>query len=102
MPAMEHDRLGLPLSTRSAAAAAAYREGMDLLLSAWPGADAALARAIEADEGFALAHAASARLHQVYARAAEARAAAAKARAAAAGATERERSHVEIVGLAVE
>ena len=32
------DRYGLTLSTASAAAADAYREGVDLLLAAWPGA----------------------------------------------------------------
>ena len=32
------DRCGLPISTPSDAAAAAYREGLDLMLSAWPGA----------------------------------------------------------------
>ena len=33
-----HDRYGLPLSTSSAEAAAAYREGVDLMFSAWTGA----------------------------------------------------------------
>ena len=32
------DRRGLPLSTTSDLAAERYREGVDLLLSAWPGA----------------------------------------------------------------
>ncbi|MBC9177092.1 tetratricopeptide repeat protein, partial [Roseomonas ludipueritiae] len=55
------DRRGLPLSTSSDLAAGRYRDGIDLLLSAWPGAAEALEEAIAADPGFALAHAARAR-----------------------------------------
>ena len=47
-----HDRYGLPLSTSSEAAAAAYRDGVDLMLSAWPGAAEAFDAAIAADPGF--------------------------------------------------
>ena len=36
---MERDRYGLTLSTASAEAAAAYREGLDLTLAAYPGAE---------------------------------------------------------------
>jgi hypothetical protein len=96
------DRYGLPLSTASAAAAAAYGEGVDRMLAAWPGAQEQIEEAITSDEGFALAHAASARLHQIYGRGAQARAAISKARERVAGATPRERAHVEILGLAVE
>ena len=35
---VHQDRYGLPLSTASAAAAQAYRDGVDLMLSAWTGA----------------------------------------------------------------
>jgi hypothetical protein len=56
------DRYGLALST-SSEAAAAYRDGIDLMLSAWPGAAEAFDAAIAADSDFALAHAARARLH---------------------------------------
>ena len=38
------DRYGLTLSTNSSEAAAAYREGVDLLLAAWPGAAEAFER----------------------------------------------------------
>ena len=72
------------------------------MLSAWPGAEECLAWACDEDEGFALAHAASARLHQIYGRRALALAAIARARQHAAGATGRERAHVEILGLAIE
>src|ERR1700749_2262328 len=59
------DRYGLRLSTESAGAAA-YRDGVDLMLSAWPGAGDAFDRAIAADPDFALAHIARARVHSFY------------------------------------
>ena len=54
------DRYGLPMSTSSEAAAQAYRHGIDLMLSAWPGAAQAMDLAIETDGEFALAYAATA------------------------------------------
>jgi hypothetical protein len=99
----EQDRYGLPLTTSSAAAAVAYREGMDLLLSAWPGAAAAFDRAIEADPAFALPHIARARVHATYAEGHAAKALAAQARQLAArNATPRERSHVETLALVID
>ena len=96
------DRRGLPLSTTSDLAAERYREGVDLLLSAWPGAAEALEGAVAADPDFALAHAARARLHAIRAEPAEARARiATAAELAAERGTERERSHVEVLSLAV-
>lgn len=96
------DRRGLPLSTRSGLAAERYREGVDLLLSAWPGAAEALEEAIAADPGFALAYAARARLHAIRAEPAQAHAAIATAAdLAARGGTERERGHVEALSLAI-
>ena len=68
------DRRGLPLSTTSNLAAERYRNGVDLLLSAWPGAAGALDGAIAADPDFALAHAARARLHAIRGEPVEARA----------------------------
>jgi hypothetical protein len=60
-PAMTQlDSRGLPLSTTSDLAAERYRAGVDLLLSAWPGAAEALGEASAADPDFALAHAARA------------------------------------------
>ena len=61
--ALLQDRYGLGLSTSSEVAAATYRDGIDLMLSAWPGAAEAFDAAIAADSDFALAHAARARLH---------------------------------------
>lgn len=97
------DSRGLPLSTNSDEAAARYREGVDLLLSAWPGADAVLDAAIAADPDFALAHAARARLHAIRAEMPAARACIARAaeRVARHG-TARERSHVEVLSLAIQ
>lgn len=96
------DRYGLALSTASPAVTAAYAEGVDRMLAAWPGAEECLAWACEEDDGFALAHAASARLHQIYGRGALAKTAIGRARERAAAATARERAHVEILGLAIE
>ena len=99
---MESDRYGLALATSSAKAAAAYRRGVDLLLAAWPGADAGFEEAIDHDPGFALAHAGLARGLQIYGRIPEARNALAVARQRAGGASARERAHVHILGLAID
>lgn len=97
------DRYGLTLSTASAEAAAAYREGMDLLLAAWTGAAEAFERAIAADADFALAHIARARIHTFYQQGDVARKKAALARELVArNGSERERSHVETLALAIE
>jgi len=100
---MRHlDSRGLPLSTTSERAAERYRRGTDLLLSAWPGAAEILEEAIEADPDFALAYAARARLHAIQADLTEARACIATAENIVARCgTERERSHVDILSLAI-
>jgi hypothetical protein len=98
---MESDRFGLALATSSAEAAAAYRRGVDLLLAAWPGAEASLLEAIGHDPGFALAHAAVARNFQIYGRMPEARETIATASGLAAKATPREAAHVRILELAI-
>ena len=97
------DLYGLPISTQSEPAARAYRQGIELMLSAWPGASEAFDLAIERDPDFALAHAARSRLHLIYAEmpAAQEKATAAR-RLAARNATEREKSHVEILALTTE
>ena len=96
------DRRGLPLSTTSDLAAERYRDGVDLLLAAWPGAAEALEVAIADDPDFALAYAARARLNAIRAEPVEARARiAAAAEIVARHGTERERSHVEILSLAI-
>lgn len=96
------DSRGLPLSTTSDLAAECYRHGVDLLLSAWPGAAEALEQAVAADPDFALAHAARARLHAIRAEPAKAKARIATAEELVARCgTERERSHVAILSLAI-
>jgi hypothetical protein len=97
------DRYGLPISTSSDTAAQAYRRGIDLLLSAWPGASQALDQAIEADPDFALAYAARSRSHLIYAEMQSARDKAAMARRLVKrNGNERETSHVEILALTTE
>ena len=97
-----HDRYGLTISTTDEAAAAAYRHGIDCVLAAWPGAADALDRAMVADPNFALAHAARARVHAMYAEGTQAKASIAAAqRLVALRGTEREQSHVEILAAAI-
>ncbi|HHH9650073.1 TPA: tetratricopeptide repeat protein [Pseudomonas aeruginosa] len=96
------DRYSLPLSTTSELAAEHYRAGVDLLLSLWPGAAETLDEAVAADPSFALALAARARLHGVRAEVTEARAKiAAAVELVARNGTERERSHVATLSLAL-
>jgi hypothetical protein len=98
----EFDSRGLPISSGSPQAAGNYRAGVDLLLSAWPGAEDALRRAIDHDHQFALAHAALARLHAIRAEPAEARARIATAQEIVArNGSPREISHVSTLSLTV-
>jgi Tfp pilus assembly protein PilF len=100
---VHQDRYGLPLSTASSVAASAYRDGIDLMLSAWTGAAEALERAMSADPDFALAQIARARIHSFYQQGDVARKKAATARALVAKhGNEREKSHVETLALAIE
>src|ERR1700754_591471 len=100
---MHKDRYGLPISTTSAEAASAYREGVDLSLSAWTGAAEAFERAIAADPDFVLPLIARARIHTLYQQGDVARKKAASARELVAKrGTEREKSHVETLALAIE
>jgi hypothetical protein len=98
-----HDRYGLPLSTSSAEAASAYREGVDLMFSGWTGVAEAFEHAISHDPEFALAHVGRARIHSFYQQGDVARAKAATAREIVTRhGTPRERSHVETLALAIE
>ncbi|WP_316181082.1 tetratricopeptide repeat protein [Bradyrhizobium sp. SZCCHNRI1009] len=100
---MEEDRYGLPLSTASTDAAAAYREGVDLLLAFWPSAADAFERAIMLDPDFALAHAARARIHAIYMQREAALQTIKRARdLVARRGTPREQSHVATLVLAIE
>lgn len=100
---MQTDRYGNVLSTSSAAARDAYIEGVDFVLSGNHGAEDAFQRAIDADDGFALAYAGLARGCQVMARGAEARDAMAKAEqlAASNALTSREQGHIAAMSLLI-
>jgi tetratricopeptide (TPR) repeat protein len=93
------DRYGLLLSTNSSAARDAYVEGCEAKLTMYPGAIAAFDRAVAADPGFALAHAA--RAHALLERGdmAAARAAMAAANSLAAGLSAREKRHIAFFDL---
>src|SRR3954451_4771467 len=94
------DRYGLALSTTSPAARDAYDEGVAAKLTMYPGAIAAFDRAIAADPGFALAHAARAHLLLERGEAAAGESIA-TARSLVACLTEREASHVAYFDLLV-
>ncbi|MDQ8727322.1 tetratricopeptide repeat protein [Bradyrhizobium sp. LHD-71] len=98
-----HDRYGSPLSTSSEIAAAAYRDGVDRMLAAWPGAVEAFETAIASDPDFALAHIARARIAFIHADGGTAQAEAALARELVGRrGTAREKSHVETLALGME
>lgn len=90
------DRYGLSLSTTSAAARDAFVEGVDLLLTVYPGAAAAFDRAIAADPAFAPAYIGRARASQLAGRLDAMRADLAMASSLADGASPRERSQIEV------
>lgn len=91
------DLYGLPLSTGSASAAAAYRDGQQAMLAQAPAPDEPFRRAVAADPAFALPHAALALIEQRELRIPEARASAATAEQLAARASRREQQHVAAV-----
>jgi hypothetical protein len=93
------DRYELPLSTASSAARDAYVQGCEAKLTMYPGAIEGFDRAIAADPGFALAHAARAHVLLDRGDAAAARASIAAANSLAAGLSAREASHVAFFDL---
>ncbi len=95
------DRYDLPLSTASPAARDAYVLGCDAKLTMYPGAIEAFDRAIAADPGFALAHAAKAHALLERGDAAAAREAMATANALATDVSAREASHIAFFELLV-
>ncbi len=99
---MLNDRYDNPLTTTSQSARDAYIEGVDSILSANAGGDRVLQRAIEADDGFALAYAALARTLQISAKGAEAVEAMTKARALTAGTSDREKGHIAMLGHLID
>jgi tetratricopeptide (TPR) repeat protein len=93
------DRYDLPVSTASTTARDAYIQGCEAKLTMHPGASEAFDRAIEADPGFALAHAARAHVLLERGNAAAAREAMAAARSHSAGLSAREASHIAFFGV---
>ena len=98
---MYKDRYDLELTTHSEKARDAYVAGIDGLLAATPDPAARLHESLQEDPGFALAHAALARDHQLAGRMKEAREGIEQAVECVASATERERQHVEILRLII-
>ena len=96
------DRFDLQVTCGAAAALEDYVGAVDLVLSAWPGAEVRLDRALDADPDFALAHIARGRLLQLQARIPEAKTAAAYARSLADRVTARERRHIEAIALSID
>jgi len=96
---MLRDRYELPLSTASSIARDAYVEGCEAKLTMYPGAIEAFDRAIAADPGFALAHAARAHVLSESGDAVAARASMAAANSLAAGLSAREVSHIAFFDL---
>ncbi len=90
------DRFGLAVSTASTAARDAYIEGVDLLLTVYPGAAAAFDRATAADPGFALAHVGKARALQLAGDVPAMRESLAKAQTLSEAAPARDLSHIEV------
>jgi hypothetical protein len=88
------DRYGLAISTTSASARDAYIAGVDLILSANYGQEAAFQRAIDADPSFTLAHLGKARTLQMQGNMPGARDALAGAETAGGDLTVRERSQL--------
>src|ERR1700752_2480240 len=93
------DRYGLLLSTTSSAARDAFAEGCEAKLTMYPGAIEAFDRAVAADPGFALAHAARAHVLLERGDAAAARTSMAAANALATGLSAREASHIVFFDL---
>src|SRR4030088_2244760 len=93
------DRYELPLSTTSSAARDAYVQGCEAKLTMYPGAIEGFDRAIAADPGFALAHAARAHVLLERGDAAAARASMAAAEAIGARLSAREVSHISFFDL---
>lgn len=99
---MLEDAYGNSVGTRSLDARDAYDLGVHRFLGAEPGVEKAFEAAIEADEGFALAHIGLARDMQVRARPDRVKASLARARALASGLSPRERSHINASALLLE
>ena len=97
MCAMLKNRNGLTITTNSPAAADLYQEGLDLVLSQNYGPDAKLQAALDADEGFAMAHVVQAYVLHLQTNVPAARAAAEKGVELSAGCSREEQQIARIV-----
>ena len=95
------DCYGLPLATVSSTAREAYVKGCDAKLTMYPGAIEAFDRALAADPGFALAHAARAHAFLERGEAIAARASMAMAKDLVNRVSEREASYIAFFDLLV-
>jgi hypothetical protein len=96
------DRNGHPLSTTSSQAAASYNEGIERVIANGAFGDRYLRDAVDADEGFALAHVALARQLQFQGDMPGARAALERAKALTGGINRREQQHVATIAACME
>ncbi len=96
---MLQDRYENALSTTSTAARDHYVIGLDRILGAEPDIVAAFEAAVKADPGFALAHVGLARARQMAADVPGARKSVALARSLTGGISQREASHINVMGL---
>ena len=95
------DRYELPLTTESHQAADHYVDALDMFIAQTYGVEQEFERAVEADEGLAVAHAALGLLQLYRSAPDEAKKSVAHAKALAVNATKRERQQVEAIGLMV-
>ena len=100
--AAQRDRYDLPLTTNSSSAVDDYVRGIDLVLSGNVGASEHLERTLEADEGFAMGHAALASIDLRWRRVDAARAHVEAARKLSGGISKRERQHIEVIGQMID
>ncbi len=94
-----NDRYGLEMDTNSPQAAEHYSEGLDMALSQQYGAEGKFQEAVDADEGFALAHAALGYMQMIRVAVPEARESAQRAKSLTSGVSRRVNQHVETISL---
>ena len=95
------DRYELPLTTESQQAADHYVDALDMFIAQTYGVEQEFGRAVEADEGLAVAHAALGLLQLYRSAPDEAKKSAERAKALAVHATKRERQQVEAISLMI-
>jgi tetratricopeptide (TPR) repeat protein len=93
------DRYGMTVSTSSPLAAQRWLEGADLLLSQNYGPEKKFQEALEADEGFALAHAGLAYMLMLQGNVEEARKSVQSAQTLASGITRREQQQIQAIAM---